>query len=69
MKHYVGLDLSVKETAISIVNETGRIFGEPRLSTILRICRRPWPNLVYVSDGSGSRLDRCRSGCVSACLC
>lgn len=33
MKHYVGLDVSVKETAICIVDETGRICREGKVAT------------------------------------
>jgi transposase len=33
MKHYVGLDVSVKETAICIVDETGKIVREAKVTT------------------------------------
>jgi transposase len=33
MKHYVGLDVSVKETAICIVDETGKIVREAKVAT------------------------------------
>jgi transposase len=29
MDHFAGLDVSVKETSICIVDETGRIVGDP----------------------------------------
>ena len=31
MKHYAGLDVSVKETAICIIDETGRICRETKV--------------------------------------
>ena len=31
MKHYVGLDVSLKETAICIVDEAGKIIGEGKV--------------------------------------
>ena len=31
MKHYIGLDVSVKETAICIVDETGKICREVKV--------------------------------------
>ena len=33
MKHYAGLDVSVKETSICIVDETGRICREVKVSS------------------------------------
>jgi len=33
MKDYVGLDVSVKETAICIVDETGKIVREAKVAT------------------------------------
>lgn len=33
MKHYAGLDVSVKETAICIVDETGRICREMKMES------------------------------------
>jgi hypothetical protein len=33
MKHYVGLDVSVKETGICIVDETGKIVREAKVTT------------------------------------
>ena len=36
MDHFAGLDVSVKETSICIVDDTGRIVRVPRRSRILR---------------------------------
>ncbi|WP_434622448.1 hypothetical protein [Tabrizicola sp. M-4] len=33
MKHYAGLDLSVKETAIRIIDEDGRIRSEAKIGS------------------------------------
>ena len=45
MAHYVGLDVSVRHTSICIVDETGRIVRETRVSSdpeaIIPILRAP----------------------------
>ena len=43
MKHYAGLDVSVKETSICIVDETGKICRELKVPSdpkdLLRCCK------------------------------
>ena len=45
MKHYAGLDVSVKETSVCILDEAGGFAGRSRFSVIRRIfcgsCRIP----------------------------
>jgi len=36
MKHCVGLDVSVKETSICIVDETGKVVREAKVTTDLK---------------------------------
>ena len=38
MDHFAGLDVSVKDTSICIVDETGKIFGRLRSQANLRFC-------------------------------
>jgi transposase len=51
MKHYAGLDVSLEETAICIVDENGRIVKELRASS------EP-PALIATLDGIGLSLER-----------
>ncbi len=45
MKHYAGLDVSVKETSICIVDETGKICRELKVTShpedLLKSCETP----------------------------
>ena len=65
MKHYAGLDISVKETSICIVDETGAICRE------IKVTSHP-EDLVQAltiprggSFGSGSKPALCRNGCTA----
>lgn len=57
MKHYAGLDVSVKETSICIVDETGKICRELKVSShpedLLRVLQDPAWNLVRVGLEAG----------------
>jgi transposase len=57
MKHYAGLDVSVKETSICIVDETGKICRELKVVThpedVLRALQDPGWNLVRVGLEAG----------------
>jgi transposase len=57
MKHYAGLDVSVKETSICIVEETGKICRELKVSShpedLLRVLQDPAWNLVRVGLEAG----------------
>src|SRR5580700_3128433 len=63
MKHYAGLDVSVKETSICIVDEAGRICHEMKVVShpedLLAVFAIPHGGL----NVSVSRLGLCRSGC------
>ena len=60
MKHYAGLDVSVKETSICIVDEAGRICREMKVvSTFSLFFAIPHGGL----NVSISKLGLCRSGC------
>ena len=57
MKHYAGLDVSVKETSICIVDETGKICRELKAPShpedLLRVLQDPALNLVRVGLEAG----------------
>jgi transposase len=57
MKHYAGLDVSVKETSICIVDETGKIWRELKVPShpedLLRVLQDPALNLVRVGLEAG----------------
>jgi len=57
MKHYAGLDVSLKETSICIVDETGKFCRELKVTThpedLLRVLRDPVWNLVRVGLEAG----------------
>ncbi len=63
MKHFAGLDVSVKETSVCIVDETGRICRE------MKVASHPGDLAVALSDPSwnfvrvGLEAGRCRNGC------
>jgi transposase len=40
MDHFGGLDVSVKETSISIVDDTGRIVRELKTPTLAKLVRK-----------------------------
>ena len=63
MNHFAGLDISVKETSVCIVDDTGRdrsrSEGGERAGGALAVLANP----AYRSSGSDWKPDRCRSGC------
>ena len=62
MDHFGGLDVSVKETSIRIVDDTGRIVKEVKVAsepaTLLKVLR----NSTYRFKRIGLKPDRCRNG-------
>ena len=63
MKHYAGLDVSLKETSICIVDETGAICREMKVPShpedLVRALQDPAWRLARIGLEAG----RCRSGC------
>ena len=57
MKHYAGLDVSVKETSICIVDETGKVCRELKVTShpedLLRVLQDPAWHLVRVGLEAG----------------
>ena len=60
MAHFVGLDVSVKETSVCVVDDAGKVVLEQKVPT------EPSDIIVLLNSlgptaGSGLRLVRCRS--------
>lgn len=62
MKHYAGLDVSVKETSVCIVDEN--YVGNGRLSPTRRTWLPSWATLPLVWKEWALRPARYRSGCL-----
>jgi hypothetical protein len=62
MDHFAGLDVSVKETSVCIVDDTGKIVREVKVASEPEalLARRTPPT---VSNELDWKLDRCRNGC------
>jgi hypothetical protein len=62
MDHFAGLDVSVKETSICIVDDTGRIVREVKVASepeaLLAVLANP-----TTSNGSDWKPGRYRNGC------
>jgi hypothetical protein len=62
MDHFAGLDVSVKETSVCIVDDTGRIVREVRVASepeaLLQVPGAP----STASSGSDWKPGRCRNG-------
>ena len=62
MDHFAGLDVSVKETSVCIVDDTGRIVREVKVAsepeTLLQVLTNP----VYRFKRIGLEPGRCRNG-------
>ena len=63
MDHFAGLDVSVKETSVCIVDDTGKLVREVKVASepeaLLSVLKSP----AYPSNGLDWKPDRCRSGC------
>ena len=63
MDYFSGLDVSVKETSVCIVDDTGKIVREVKVAsepdTLLAVLANP----AYHFKRIGWKRDRCRSGC------
>jgi transposase len=62
MDYFAGLDVSVKDTSVCIVDETGKIIREAKVASepdaLLQVLRTG----AYHFKRIGLQLDRCRSG-------
>ena len=63
MDHFAGLDVSVKETSICIVDDTGRIVREVKVASEPEALLKVLGNPAYRFKRIGLEADRCRNGC------
>ena len=62
MDHFAGLDVSVKETSICIVDETGRIVREARVASEPQALLKVLGNPAYRFKRIGLEAGRYRNG-------
>ena len=62
MAHFVGLDVSVKETAVCVVDEAGKVVCEQKVATEPDDIVTLLTSIGVNSAASGSRPAHCRSG-------
>ena len=63
MDHSAGLDVSVKETSVCIVDDTGRIVREVKVASEPEALLAVLKNPAYTSNGSDWKPGRFRNGC------
>ena len=62
MAYFAGLDVSVKETSICIVDDAGKIVREVRVASEPEALLQVLTNPSIASSELGWKPDRCRSG-------
>jgi transposase len=62
MNYFAGLDVSVKETSVCIVDDAGKIVRETRVASEPEALLQVLTNTIYRSSELGWKPDRCRSG-------
>ena len=63
MDHFAGLDVSVKETSVCIVDDTGRIAREMKVASEPEALLQVLKNPTYRFQRIGLEAGRCRNGC------
>ena len=63
MDHFAGLDVSVKETSVCIVDDTGKIEREVKLASEPEALLSVLSNPPTTSSGLDWKPSRCRNGC------
>ncbi len=63
MEHYAGLDVSLEETSLCIVDDTGKIFREAKVPSEPAALVSYLSALELKSCASGRKLGRCHNGC------
>ena len=63
MDHFAGLDVSVKETSVCIVDETGKIVREVKVASEPGALLAVLKILPTASSGLDWKPGRCRNGC------
>ena len=62
MVHFVGLDVSVKETSVCVVDDAGKVILERKVPTEPAAIIALLTSSVRLMAGSGSRSAHCHSG-------
>ena len=62
MEYFAGLDVSVKETSVCIVDDTGRIVREVKVASEPEELLGCWRTLVTTSSGLDWKPGHCRNG-------
>ena len=62
MDHFAGLDVSVKETSVCIVDDTGRIVREVKVASEPEALLPVLTTTPTTSSGSDWKPGRCRNG-------
>jgi hypothetical protein len=62
MDHFAGLDVSVKETSVCIVDDVGKIVREVKVASEPDALVAALKNLAYPSSELDWKLGRCRNG-------
>ena len=65
MDHFAGLDVSVKETSVCIVDEMGKIVREVNVASEPEALLAVLSNPPTTSNGLGLKLGRCRNACIA----
>ena len=65
MDHFAGVDVSVKETSVCIVDEMGKIVREVKVASEPEALLAVLANPAFTSNGLGLKLGRCRNGCMA----
>ena len=63
MDHFAGLDVSVKETSVCIVDDAGNVVREVKVTSEPEALLAVLKNPAYVSSELDWKLGRCRNGC------
>ena len=63
MDHFAGLDVSVKETSVCIVDDSGKIVREVKVASEPEALLVVLKNSAYHLHELDWKLDRCRNGC------
>ena len=64
MEHYAGIDVSLEQSSVCVVDGTGRIVREAKVASEPEVLIWSGQLGLLVRHGSGSRPDRCRNGCM-----
>lgn len=67
MEFFCGLDVGMAETAICVVDATGKVMLETAVVTDPDAIRTALDRILAACGGSATRQARCRPGCIRNC--